>query len=133
MSVCNGIGGQLRDVGYAQLRDTETFSLFGFSRGDAWESFAASWNDLGMDLYMADGGRYRRRRHATFQVINGVARRLPHQAHFQSRDYNRLNGDVQRWFAPVAAAVEANVITQAIFQRCGSLFSELSGRQPHQR
>jgi len=24
-----------------------------------WSSFAASWNDLGVDTYMADGGRYR--------------------------------------------------------------------------
>ena len=27
-----------------------------------WPSFAASWEDLGVDTYMADGGRYRRRR-----------------------------------------------------------------------
>ena len=26
-----------------------------------WHAFAASWNDLGLDTYMADGGRYRRR------------------------------------------------------------------------
>ena len=26
------------------------------------DAFAASWNDLSLDTYMADGGRYRRRR-----------------------------------------------------------------------
>jgi hypothetical protein len=31
-----------------------------------WQRFAASWADLGLDTYMADGGRYRRRRHATY-------------------------------------------------------------------
>ena len=29
-----------------------------------WEAFAASWNHLARDSYMADRGRYRRRRHA---------------------------------------------------------------------
>ena len=29
-----------------------------------WSAFAASWDDLALDTYMADGGRYRRRRHA---------------------------------------------------------------------
>ena len=30
-------------------------------------AFAASWDDLGVDTYMADGGRYRKRRHAVFR------------------------------------------------------------------
>ncbi|MEJ0044812.1 MAG: 2OG-Fe dioxygenase family protein [Rhodospirillales bacterium] len=31
-----------------------------------WARFSDSWNDLGVDTYMADGGRYRRRRYAAF-------------------------------------------------------------------
>ncbi len=31
-----------------------------------WQAFAASWNHLELDRYMADGGRYRRRRYAVF-------------------------------------------------------------------
>ena len=31
-----------------------------------WEAFAESWGRLELDTYMADGGRYRRRRHATY-------------------------------------------------------------------
>ncbi len=122
------VAGRLREVGYAHLRHAETFSLFGVSRGETWDAFAGAWNDLGADRFMADGGRYRRRRHATFQMHGGVATRQPHQPHFQSRDYNPLNGDIQRWFAPVAADFEANPITQAILQGCGGLFTALSGR-----
>ncbi len=33
-----------------------------------WARFADSWNDLEIDTYMADGGRYRRRRHAVYQA-----------------------------------------------------------------
>ena len=36
-----------------------------------WPAFAASWNDLGLDTYMADGGRYRKRRHAAFGAPAG--------------------------------------------------------------
>jgi hypothetical protein len=36
-----------------------------------WDSFADSWNDLGSDTYMADGGRYRRRRYAAFSAGPG--------------------------------------------------------------
>ena len=38
-----------------------------------WPDFAASWDDLGLDTYMADGGRYRKRRHAAFGARRGRA------------------------------------------------------------
>ena len=51
---------------------------------------------------MADGGRYRKRR---FAVFGGERRaaivRKPHQPHYQSRDYNTLNGGIERWFEPM--------------------------------
>jgi hypothetical protein len=40
-----------------------------------WLSFAASWENLGVDTYTADGGRYRRRRFAAFAVSSeGIVR-----------------------------------------------------------
>ena len=39
---------------------------------NGWPAFAASWDDLDTDEYMADGGRYRRRRYACFSV-DGLA------------------------------------------------------------
>ena len=60
---------------------------------------------FGLDLYMADGGRYRRRRFAAFDAVSGTVTRKPHQPHYQSRDYNPLNGDIERWFEPVSGAV----------------------------
>lgn len=68
-----------------------------------WDDFARSWNDLHLDAHMGDGGRYRRRRHAVFQAARGAEPvRQPHQPHWQSRDYNPLNGGIARWFEPVA-------------------------------
>ena len=45
-----------------------------------WAAFAASWNDLALDPYLVDAGRFRRRRHAVFSIDErGVLRREPHQ------------------------------------------------------
>src|SRR5262245_39476832 len=68
---------------------------------EQWERFAASWNELGPDYYMADGGRYRRRRFAALKIAGADIGVKPHQPHFQSRDYNALNGGIERWFEPV--------------------------------
>src|SRR5690242_842136 len=57
----------------------------------AWSEFAASWNDLGVDTYMADGGRYRHRRFEAHAVSAQSIQRKPPQPHYQSRDYNALN------------------------------------------
>lgn len=89
---------------------------------DAWPAFAGSWNELGLDVYMADGGRYRRRRFAAFGAGDGVVTRKPHQPHYQSRDHNPLNGGIERWFMPVADGVAANGFTRGILGFCTTLF-----------
>ncbi|MEZ0315641.1 MAG: 2OG-Fe dioxygenase family protein [Methylophilaceae bacterium] len=68
-----------------------------------WERFAASWNDMPLDEYMADGGRYRRRRYATLSAASGNSDVVlePHQPHYQSLDYNNLNGGIARDFEPI--------------------------------
>ena len=69
---------------------------------DDWSAFAASWDDLHLDHFMADGGRYRRRRHALYRADPAISRK-PHGPHWQSHDYNPLNGGIERWFEPVAS------------------------------
>lgn len=71
-----------------------------------WQAFSQSWNDLHLDAYMADGGRYRRRRHAVFATgREGDITLRPNQPHWQSRDYNPLNGGIARWFEPITLQV----------------------------
>ena len=94
-----------------------------------WNAFAASWDDLVLDAYLVDAGRFRRRRHAVFALDEGGAlRREPHQAHFQSRDYNALYGGIERWFEPIDEAIGATASLQAILRFCAALFGALS---PH--
>jgi len=91
-----------------------------------WVEFAASWDDLGPDTYMADGGRYRKRRHAVFAVSPGGVIRQPAQPHYQSRDYNALNGGIERWFEPVAEQIGAGPAMTTILTFCQSLFGMLN-------
>jgi hypothetical protein len=72
-----------------------------------WHAFAASWNDLPADTYLAAAsGRQRRRRHAIFSAVAGSEiRRLPQRPHFQTLANNPLQGDIQRWFAPIRPSI----------------------------
>jgi hypothetical protein len=91
-----------------------------------WVRFARSWEDLGVDTYMADGGRYRRRRFAVFRATQEGIVRKPHQPHYQSRDYNPLNGDIERWFEPVTSEIGAHSALRAILETCFRLFDGLT-------
>lgn len=91
-----------------------------------WDSFAASWNHLGVDRYMADGGRYRRRRYGTFSITNGTITRKQHQPHYQSRDYNLLNGGVERWFSPITDEIGQHSALLAILQASSHMADTLT-------
>ena len=94
-----------------------------------WAAFAASWDDLGADTYMADGGRYRKRRHAVFAVrADGIVRQ-PAQPHYQSRDYNTLNGGIERWFEPVADGIGSGAVLTTVLTFCRDLFGRLTAAE----
>jgi hypothetical protein len=100
---------------------------------DDWDMFAASWHGMQRDTYMADGGRYRRRRHAVFAAApGGPIRRQAHQPHFQTIAYNRLNGGIARWFEPMPASVGASVSLRTILSAMRRLSDGLMpGRSWH--
>jgi hypothetical protein len=60
---------------------------------------------------MADGGRYHRRCFAAFAVSPERVVRKAHQPHYQSRDYNPLNGGIERWFGAVNEAITVHPVT----------------------
>ena len=92
-----------------------------------WEAFAASWTKLEPDTYMRDGGRYRKRRHAVFSTSDqGPVTRAPVQAHFQTTDFNALNGGIERWFAPVETAIASGPTCTALLTFCRGVFSAVA-------
>jgi hypothetical protein len=90
---------------------------------DDFTSFQASWDRLEIDTHMADRGRYRRRRHAVFEATaNGHFQPLPARAHYQSRDYNPVNGGIARWFSPVETEVVQSDTLGTILRWCCRAF-----------
>ena len=117
----------LDDEGFAFVAAEAMRAALDAATLDDWPAFAASWNELGEDTYLAARGRRRRRRHAVFAIdANGAIRRLPHQPHYQSVAYNRLQGGIERWFAPVQPAVADSRSLRRILAFCRDGFGPLA-------
>jgi hypothetical protein len=102
--------------GFVHLRAAEVSAALPDAALDAWPAFAASWDGMALDRHMADGGRYRRRRHAILSAragVQGLARE-PDGPHWQAVDHNRLNGGVQRFFESMPATLTAGPAFTAI-------------------
>jgi hypothetical protein len=92
-----------------------------------WDGFAASWDALEPDTYLAQVGRQRRRRHAVYSAgTDGMVVREAHQPHYQSSNYNALQGDIERWFAPITDPIGASVCLQTILRFSRDLFAQLA-------
>ncbi|RAI57753.1 2OG-Fe dioxygenase family protein [Roseicella frigidaeris] len=109
--------GAIEAEGFALLRGPEMAARLGpAGMPAALDAFAASWERLETDRFMADGGRYRRRRHANFTARAGQPGHVrgPHRPHFQAVVHNSLNGGVERWFGPMEDAVAESAPLQAL-------------------
>ena len=97
-----------------------------------WHQFADSWNDMPLDEYMADGGRYRRRRYAVLNAKSGASEIVleAHQPHYQSLNYNTLNGGIARDFEAIKASTIQSHSMQAVLKFCQKVFSELMPDTP---
>ncbi len=119
-----GIGDDIKQAGYAFAPGAQMAeAMRGLGSMAEWKRFASSWGDLGLDRFMADGGRYRRRRFAAFDMSADTIARKPHQPHYQSRDYNTLNGDIERWFEPVLNENADHLFLRTLFDVCRWAFA----------
>ena len=122
----------LKTKGFAFLSSPEMRDLLKSSGSVAdFEIFSKSWDDLKTDTYMADKGRYRKRRHAVFSAeANKPIKREAHQPHYQSLDYNNLNGGIERWFEPVLPLHGESKSLSTILSFCRNLFEECAAAKP---
>jgi len=128
-----GIRNAIARAGYAFVEASDMLTALGrFGSLADWPAFADSWNDLSTDTYMADGGRYRRRRFGVWSAgrpeagKGGHIERGPHQPHYQSLNYNTLNGGIERWFEPIKPAIGDGSSMRTILEYCRSLFGRLA-------
>ncbi|WP_204378012.1 2OG-Fe dioxygenase family protein [Chromobacterium sphagni] len=93
-----------------------------------WTAFQDSWNHLQQDKFMADGGSYRQRLHATLSAEPSArrARAEAHQPHYQSRQYNPLNGGVARHFEPIRNEILLGATMQSVLGLGCAVFGKLA-------
>lgn len=120
---------QLRQHGYAVLGPRGVCELAGCSLADL-QALGRSWHDLPPDQHLKDGGRYRKRRHASFVVEGGSVTQVPHRAHWQPVEYNALHGGMERWFDAMQAEVVAQPAWRALLQSLARVAGDLRGPQP---
>lgn len=119
----------LQRDGYAVLDAPSVSALSGCSLTEL-DALRPWWAGLPPDAHLKDGGRYRRRRHACFVVQDGHVAPVPHRAHWQPLEYNALHGGMQRLFEPMAPAMLAEPVWNALLVWLGHVCSGLKGARP---
>lgn len=116
---------QLRHPGFCFVSAEQMASALSSAALESFPAFAQSWNHLELDHYMADAGRYRKRRHGVFEIQSHgdspIIHALPPQPHYQSLEYNALNGGVARYFAQIEPVQQRS----SVFKELLSLFAQL--------
>ena len=109
----DGLAGALAERGHAVLAPTD-FARFAGTRVAELDALRPSWDALPLDAHLRDGGRYRRRRHASFVVDGSELRLVPQRAHWQ----------------PIEAGVIAAPAWRGVILAFASLASRLKGARP---
>jgi hypothetical protein len=125
----DGLQEHLRSRGYALLSPQSVAKLAGVQLA-ALDALRPGWNALPPDTYLKDGGRYRRRRHASFVADHGALAPVPHRAHWQPVEYNALHGGMERWFEPMDAATLAAPAWHKLLAALAAISSKLKGERP---
>jgi hypothetical protein len=119
----------LRQRGYAIVAGADILGMIRDSAGNLHD-LNSSWNHLHYDIYLKDGGRYRKRRHSSFALHNHGLELVDHRAHWQPIEYNALHGGMQRWFEPISDAVLQNAAWRALITRLANLFEQAPLNEP---
>lgn len=110
--------------GFAFVDGTAMRAMLGEAGLADWDGFARSWEDLGPDRFMADGGTYRKRRYACLKATTNGLSVKPAQPHYQTLADNPLNGGVERVFEPVEAHIALHPANRAAIETCRRMFEE---------
>src|SRR5450830_173875 len=119
----------LQQQGYCVL-DANSVSALSGASVEQLGALRALWDDLPLDAFLKDGGRYRRRRHACFVIEEGRVTQMPHRAHWQPLQYNALHGGMQRLFEPILPELVASPVWTQLLMWLGGVCSSLKGIKP---
>lgn len=122
--VCTSVGQALNEHGFAILSMEQVIRICGAAAGnsEARTAFMRSWNDLPTDEFLADGGRYRFRRHASLKLDGANWIDEPYRPHWQPKAYNKLHGGVFRTFAEVTPETTRNATYRGLVEGFAEVF-----------
>ena len=129
LSTDQGFVSDLKNQGFAVL-DSDQVARLADVDASVLQAWTGSWETLPVDRYLRDGGRYRRRRHSSFVLRDGVFTQAPHRAHWQPLDYNALHGGMQRHFEPMPPDVCSQPEWARLMVWLGGISSAIKGLQP---
>jgi hypothetical protein len=114
----------LRADGFV-VASAETVAELAHVPVDDLQALSQYWEGLPRDPYLKDGGRYRFRRHASYEIQKESLTLVTHRAHWQSVDYNALHGGIERWFEPIQNPLTSNLAWQSLLLGLGQILSGL--------
>lgn len=114
--------------GFAVLSPESVTELSGASLSEL-RALEGSWDALAPDQYLKDGGRYRYRRHGSYEVATTGIQAAAHRAHWQPLSYNALHGGMHRWFEPIEECVSQQPAWHALLTFLAKVASALHGTQ----
>jgi hypothetical protein len=108
ITVDRSIRTELRKKKYALIL-AEEFSIASELIADR-QHLCSDWNNLELDNYLQDGGRFRQRRFGLFYLLPSTGELLPLKPvpYIQSREINTYAGGIARKFAPLLDATLTN-------------------------
>jgi hypothetical protein len=113
LTPAKGLVDALRTNGYV-VASAETVADLSKVTLSNLQGLTQYWEGLPRDPYLKDGGRYRFRRHASYEIVGEQLNVVPHRAHWQSVDYNALHGGIERWFEPIQTQLANDPAWEAI-------------------
>jgi hypothetical protein len=114
----------LRENGYV-VASAETVAELAHVPLTNLQGLSQYWEGLPRDPYLKDGGRYRFRRHASYEIQKGELSLVPHRAHWQSVNYNALHGGIERWFEPIQNQLIDSAAWQSLLLGLGQMLNTL--------
>jgi len=122
------LGPKIKKQGFAVLSSQSVAQLCGTSI-KSLQSLERTWGHLVPDQYLKDGGRYRYRRHGSYEIHGEQISAVSHRAHWQPLSYNALHGGMHRWFEPVESQVSESSAWQALLRFLGRVATDMYGAQ----
>jgi len=124
LTPCQEIAHSLKTNGYAVISAESVAELCHVAVSEL-ETLNHFWDEMPRDPYLKDGGRYRYRRHASYQITDKQLEMVPHRAHWQSVTYNALHGGIERWFDPIQVDLAKSAAWQSVLLGIANTLSSL--------